>query len=514
LSYLAMDDETNTAPRPAPNLKRRLILSDIAASIVGWVVPMLAAPIVVHGVVDLRYRLAWALIGASATLVFIALQDMYLARVCMVRWAEAQGVARSVIGAGVVMVMIEQLVRADLPLREVTTAGVAALAAVLCARALFQGWLRRQRAEGRFVRDLILVGADADAVQLAAVMREHPELGYRARGYVGDPGYGDVLQAPWLGDVDRVAHAIEETGSSGALVVASALSSQTLNDVVRQLLARDINVQLSSGLRGIAQERFRATPLAYEPLFFIEPLSLSSWQLTIKRIADVATAVIALVVFAPLFAVIGLAIKLDSPGPVLFRQQRVGRDGALFTLLKFRTMTIDAEARQDVLLSNNERTDGPLFKMASDPRITRLGKVLRSSSLDELPQLINVLFGSMSLVGPRPALPDEVARFDEQLKMRARVTPGMTGLWQIEARDNPAFGPYRRLDLFYVENWSPFLDIRIVVATFFHLVGRTLRHLKGAVASEPAPAGPVPQSGGGVGQPDEPELIFARRVRS
>jgi exopolysaccharide biosynthesis polyprenyl glycosylphosphotransferase len=514
LSYEVMDDDSDSPPRSTPNLKRRLVCSDIVAATLGWAVPMIAAPVVLHGAVDLRHRLAWALIGVSATLVFIALQDLYLTRVCAIRWAETQGVARSVIGAGVTVVVIEQLVRAHLPLREVATAGLAAFTVVLCARGLFQGWLRRQRAEGRFVRDLILVGADTDAVELAAVMREHPELGFRARGYVGEPGYADVLQAPWLGAVHRVVDAVKETRSSGALAVASALPSQVLNDVVRELLAHDIDVQLSSGLRGIAQQRFRATPLAYEPLFFIEPISLSSWQLAIKRIADVVTAAIVLVTLAPLFAVIGLVIKLDSPGPVFFRQQRVGRDGKMFTLLKFRTMTTDAEVRQGGLLANNERTDGPLFKMTNDPRITRVGKVLRASSLDELPQLINVLLGSMSLVGPRPALPGEVAQFDERLKTRARVTPGMTGLWQIEARDNPAFGPYRRLDLFYVENWSPLLDIGIVAATFFHLLGRTLRQLRDVVVGGSAPIVPVTQGGGGVGRPDEPELVFARRVRS
>jgi lipopolysaccharide/colanic/teichoic acid biosynthesis glycosyltransferase len=166
-----------------------------------------------------------------------------------------------------------------------------------------------------------------------------------------------------------------------------------------------------------------------------------------------------------------------------------------------------------VLLSNNERTDGPLFKMASDPRITRVGRLLRASSLDELPQLVNVLTGSMSLVGPRPALPTEVAQFDERLKMRAQVTPGMTGLWQIEARDNPAFGPYRRLDLFYVENWSPLLDIGIIVATLFHLLGRTVHQLFAAATGGPVPVESVDHGGSGMGAPDDPQLTFARRIR-
>jgi exopolysaccharide biosynthesis polyprenyl glycosylphosphotransferase len=507
------DDEIDSRPQSTPNLKQRLIFSDVGTAALGWAVVMLMAPVVVGGGVDVTYRLAWAFIGAAATLAFIALQDLYLARVCMIRWTEIQGVARSVVGAGIVVVAVEQSLRADLPLREVVVAGVVAFSAILCARGLYHDWLGRHRAAGRFVRNLVLVGADADAVQLAAVMREHPELGFRAHGYVGDPALADQIGAPCLGPVEHAVEAVEETGSAGALVVASALAPQILNDVVRELLAHDIRVQLSSGLRGIAQHRFRATPLAYEPLFYIEPISLSSWQLAIKRIADIGTAAVALAILAPVFAVIGLVIKLDSPGPVFFRQQRVGRDGRLFTLLKFRTMTSDAEARQATLLSANERTDGPLFKMAFDPRITRFGKLMRASSIDELPQLVNVLLGSMSLVGPRPALPGEVAQFDERLKMRARVTPGMTGLWQIEARDNPAFGPYRRLDLYYVENWSPLLDLGIVVATAFHLLSRTLHYVTDIVVGGLQPIEPLPQGGGATASPADPQMTFARRIQ-
>src|SRR5690606_4259260 len=148
----------------------------------------------------------------------------------------------------------EQTLGGDVPLREVTAAAVAAFVALACTRGVYQGWLRRQRAAGRFVRDVILVGADDDAVQLADVMREHPELGFRPAGYVGAPGYDEVLGAPWLGGVERAAAAVTATGSAGALVVASALPPGVLNDVVRDLLAHDIRVQLSSGLRGIAQQ--------------------------------------------------------------------------------------------------------------------------------------------------------------------------------------------------------------------------------------------------------------------
>lgn len=470
---------------------------------------MILAPLMVNGAVDPIYRIQWSSLAIVTTLVLMVVQDLYLARVCTIRWRELQGIWRSVTGGGLMVLALEQLARADLPLREIAGSGALAICMIVTSRAMFAAWLRRQRAAGLFVRDVVIVGADGDAVELAAVMREHPELGFRACGFVGDPKFADKLRVPCLGEVKRAAAVVNDAGCSGALVVASAMQPETLNSVVRELLSRDIRVQLSSGLRGIAHQRFRATPLAYEPLFFIEPISLSSWQIVIKRAVDILGAMIALTVGAPLFATIAVAIKVDTRGPVLFRQQRVGRNGRLFSLLKFRSMVNDSERHRQALSVANERTDGPLFKMAGDPRITRMGSLLRACSLDELPQLFNVLAGSMSLVGPRPALPREVAQFDDRLKMRAQVKPGLTGLWQIEARDNPAFGPYRRLDLFYVENWSPMLDGRIMLATLVHVIARAFRHMRrGTVESSPR----SPQASHGLTiDIDECDLVVSHR---
>jgi len=170
---------------------------------------------------------------------------------------------------------------------------------------------------------------------------------------------------------------------------------------------------------------------------------------------------------------VAILIKLEDRGPIIFRQQRVGRDGQLFEMLKFRTMVVDAEALLATLQQTNER-NGPLFKMERDPRITRIGRFLRATSLDELPQLLNVLNGTMSLVGPRPALQSEVAAFPAELNARHDVRPGITGLWQVEARDNPSFDAYLRLDLFYVQNWSLSLDMVLLLGTVEQIVFRPL----------------------------------------
>jgi lipopolysaccharide/colanic/teichoic acid biosynthesis glycosyltransferase len=188
---------------------------------------------------------------------------------------------------------------------------------------------------------------------------------------------------------------------------------------------------------------------------------------------------------APLIALAAIAIKLDGGGPVLFRQMRVGRNGRTFQILKLRTMSGDAEHRLASLQHLNERDGGPLFKLTADPRVTRVGRLLRASSIDELPQLWNVVVGHMSLVGPRPALPSEAAVFDPRLATRHNVRPGVTGLWQLEGRDNPAFEEYRRLDVFYVENWSLLLDITILCATVPAVIGRGWRSLRHDEAPPP-----------------------------
>jgi exopolysaccharide biosynthesis polyprenyl glycosylphosphotransferase len=255
------------------------------------------------------------------------------------------------------------------------------------------------------------------------------------------------------------------------VVAMGTLDADSLTDMVRVLHAAGAHVHISSGLRRIDHRRLRALPLAYEPLFYVEPWALPTRQLLAKRALDVACSGLILLLTAPLLLLIALLVKLQDRGPVLFKQTRVGTNGQLFKLYKFRTMVVDAEARLAALAAQNDRM-GPLFKMAKDPRVTRVGRFLRASSLDELPQLLNVLRGDMSLVGPRPALPAEVEKFDDELRDRTRVKPGITGLWQVEARDNPSFAAYRRLDLYYVENWSVSLDIVILLATIEHVITR------------------------------------------
>jgi exopolysaccharide biosynthesis polyprenyl glycosylphosphotransferase len=273
----------------------------------------------------------------------------------------------------------------------------------------------------------------------------------------------------------------------GVVLCSSDLNPALMNRLVRNEQHRDRDLYLDPGISGIDARRVQALPIAYEPLLYVDAPSLSRVQLGIKRAFDVVVSVGLLVVLSPLLIAIAIAVKATDRGPVLFRQQRVGRDGVEFSMLKFRSMAVDAEARLATLRAAHNQRTGPLFKLDRDPRVTKVGRIIRAFSLDELPQLLNVARGDMSLVGPRPALPSEVAEFPPDLQARHSVQPGISGLWQVEARDNPSFDAYRRLDLFYVENWSLLLDLIILLGTLDHVILRPfLRRRERAV--QPAPA--------------------------
>jgi exopolysaccharide biosynthesis polyprenyl glycosylphosphotransferase len=219
-----------------------------------------------------------------------------------------------------------------------------------------------------------------------------------------------------------------------------------------------------------------STVVVLEPIgtteTYIRPrrVARSVWSISAKRLLDVAGSLAALLLFSPIILLAALAIFIDSGWPVIFSQRRVGRDGKLFTLYKFRSMTTDAETRLPEVLANNHITDGPTFKWKNDPRITRVGRILRKTSLDELPQLFNVLLGDMSLVGPRPPLESEVKKYEPWQHMRLAVKPGITGLWQVSGRSDLGFVEMVMLDVYYIETWSLLGDLVLLLRTPFAVV--------------------------------------------
>ena len=415
-------------------------------------------------------------VAVAVAMLAIASQGLYRSRTCGVRAVETVRLGRASAVAAIAAMVVAGLIDVDLGILAVVAAGAITWFMLSASRGLYAAWLRRA---GRKVGSAARSSSSARATR--ATSSSSWSTSTRRSG-CGSPVWSAPAcplaqwdgEVEWLGDLADTRAAVVTSGANGVIIAASDISGEDLNRLIRGLLRDGVHVQLSSGLRGIDQKRLRSLPLAHEPLFYLEPASLSSWQLVAKRAVDLVLASIILVLALPVLAIAALAVKLGDGGSVLFKQTRVGQDGHTFSLFKLRTMVMDAEERLVDLTFANERQDGPLFKLTQDPRRTKVGRILERTSLDELPQLINVLRGEMSLVGPRPALPHEVAQFDDELLDRQRVLPGITGLWQVEGRENPAFDVYRRLDLFYVENWSVGFDLAILMATFQSVLMRLL----------------------------------------
>ncbi|MEO6122859.1 MAG: sugar transferase [Ilumatobacteraceae bacterium] len=456
-------------------LKLVLIGSDAIAIILGYTLGLLSIGYPgYHGVFRFLALIAGALVAGTWA---IRSQGLLLSRVSSVRILELTRIARAVGLLAALVMLIDRVGKFDFAIHQVVLPSCLTLIFLCASRAFYRSWLSTSREHGAYVRRIALIGIDDEAVRLNHLFETHREIGSQVVGVIGsrEMAMANGLDALWLGDIDRAEALVAHVGASGVVVSPGGVPIAQLNSIVRTLVAKGIHVHLATGISGIDARRLRSTPVAHEPLLYVEAPSLGRAQLLVKRMMDVVLASLALLVLSPLLALIAALIKVDDRGPILFKQTRVGKGGRTFGVLKFRTMATDAESRLAKLQEANERK-GPLFKMVDDPRVTKIGRFLRTSGLDELPQLINVVRGEMSLVGPRPALPAEVELFPQDLRARDQVTPGISGLWQVEARDNPSFEAYRRLDLFYVENWSTTLDLMIILGTMEQFVSR-LVHL-------------------------------------
>jgi exopolysaccharide biosynthesis polyprenyl glycosylphosphotransferase len=456
------------------HLRAALIATDSLAIFTAWACTLLAWPASGRShLVSLGLAIAFTIGGIA----IINAHGLYLARNCAIRSFEMARIVRVSLLLGIAAWFGTRALHINFGTRwlygQDTVGTFATMAFLLIGRSSYRAWITSARRAGLYSRNVLIIGANAEAAQLHDLFLDHPDMGFRVVGLLGDrdDAIEHGLGAEWCGLPGDALGVLTSRHATGVIVTSGALTSQELDPLAATLQAWGAHVHLSPGVRRVDYRRLRSVPLAYQPLLYLEPSALAGWQIALKRAIDLLFSVFALVLASPLLAVIAVAVKLQDRGPIFFRQRRVGRDGQLFDVYKFRTMVVDAEAQLAALQENNERT-GPLFKMDDDPRVTKLGRWLRESSLDELPQLINVVKGEMSVVGPRPALPSEVEQFDDELLDRMRVRPGITGLWQVEARDNPSFAAYRRLDLYYVDNWSVGLDGVIIVATIEHVVAR------------------------------------------
>jgi exopolysaccharide biosynthesis polyprenyl glycosylphosphotransferase len=440
---------------------------------------------------------SWQELAFQATLVTATAlaamrsQDLWESRLNSVRSIELARITRAVVLMGLGTIVLDRGVRLYVHVEEIALGCATVWIALVGWRSTYRTWLGVQRTAGRFRRRVLIIGTDRRAMDLADLFETHPETGVEVVGIVGSAreartaGRSHLWRANYA-DADRVLAAADV---DGVVLCSSDINPALLDGLIRDEQRRDRELYLDPGLSGIDFRRVQALPIAHQPLLYVESPSLSRLQVACKRGFDVAMSLGMLVALSPVLLAVAAAIALTDRGPVLFRQRRVGRDGVPFEILKFRSMCVDAEARLAALRAEQNERTGPLFKLDRDPRVTAVGRFIRAFSLDELPQLLNVLRGEMSLVGPRPALPAEVAAFPADLHARHLVRPGITGLWQVEARDNPSFGAYRRLDLFYVGNWSLLLDLIILLGTVEQVL---VRPFMSRLAAAPGPARELP----------------------
>lgn len=340
-------------------------------------------------------------------------------------------------------------------------------------------WLARRiiavarEKHGRCITRLLIVGSESGVRDLAIALTRQPWSGYEVAGAcvsdqsptedINIPGVGKVRN---FGDESNVVRAVRITDSHAVAATASdRLAGRRLRDLSWDLEKLNIDLLVAPGVVDVAGPRLHMRPVAGLPLIHVEKPQYHGAKKFQKRLFDITFSILVLVCALPMLLVVAVAIKLNSKGPVFYRQERIGLDGQAFEMIKFRTMIDGADGMVDELADLNESEGGVLFKMRDDPRVTPVGRLLRKYSLDELPQFLNVLKRDMSVVGPRPPLASEVTSYDDYARRRLLVRPGITGLWQVSGRADLSWEDSVRLDLFYVENWSMMADLLIAVKT-------------------------------------------------
>ncbi len=310
--------------------------------------------------------------------------------------------------------------------------------------------------KGYGLRNVLIIGSGETASLLIRQFRASPQLGYRV-----------LAEIPMSGDaaIEQLGGALQAQPIDEVILADPSAGRETRLKMVDLCHDRHVSFKYAADLLDAAISNVIIETIIGRPMIEIKRTPLDGWGRILKRITDTFSSAIILLVLSPLLICVAIIIKLDSPGPVFYRSERVGERERRFGLYKFRSMVENAHAMKPELMKYNERNDGPLFKMKNDPRITRFGKFIRRTSLDELPQLYNILRGEMSMVGPRPHEPEEVRRYQKEQRKLLAIKPGITGLAQISGRSELNFNEEARLDIYYIEHWSPLLDFKILLRT-------------------------------------------------
>jgi len=463
-------------PRPRGGASRRYrrvaVGIAIADGITGMLAVMLCSALFRPG---LPPGWSWVLVGLTPIVLILVFTGYGLYRVTRLTPAQEFRRLFAAVSVGVIVLGLTVNVLAQLASDQrgyslgigwIGAMWILLLASVMIERKVWHGALYRMRLRGELAYRTLVVGANQEARDLATRLA-HGGVGYHAIGLVatGDEAVGVPVPQPApdiLGDVDGLPDTIERHDVDCLFVVSSAVGPERLTRVLQIARQTGVEVRISASMPEILVSRLSLQTIGGTLAMSLDTATLSGSQAALKRAFDIVVGSAVIVVSSPLWLAAALAVKGTSRGPVLFRQHRVGRHGRTFTIHKFRTMVVDAEQRRDELLALSR---GPLFKLETDPRLTRVGRFLRRWSIDELPQLIDVLRGDMSLVGPRPLVMFERSELQDWHLQRLEVPPGITGLWQVSGRSDLSFDECVQLDVFYIENWSVTYDLYILLKT-------------------------------------------------
>ena len=451
-------------------LRRKLLILDAVAGFSGAVASVVIRYDGQNPTVEgVRYQLLALLVGV-VWLVMLALGGGYDRRVIGLGTEEFRRVFNTGVRLLALLVLIGFVAKADVSRSVVVSTAVAVTVLTLLLRWVSRRVLHWQRRRGLCQHRVVAVGTPADVRSLVMSLGRAPHAGLTVVAACLTIRSATVpdTEVPVLGGVEDVADVVAEVAADTVAVASTggAAEGGGLRRLAWSLEGRDVDLLVAPALTDVAGPRLAVRPVDEVPLLEVAEPVFEGPRRVIKEVFDRTLAVVLLLMLALPMLLIALVVRLTSPGPALFRQTRIGQGGREFTLWKFRSMRL---ASGPIVLPDSD-VDGPIFKLREDPRVTGVGRVLRRWSLDELPQLFNVLSGDMSLVGPRPPLPAEVAKYGNDVRRRLLVKPGLTGLWQVSGRSDLPWEECVRLDLRYVENWSVSLDLLILIRTLFAVI--------------------------------------------
>jgi exopolysaccharide biosynthesis polyprenyl glycosylphosphotransferase len=394
---------------------------------------------------------------------FLVALGSYDQRVIGLGTEEARRVVMATLLTFAVVAGVSYLIRADISRAYAFISLPLGLILIIGSRIFWRRWLYQQRAIGRFMYKTVVIGSDIAVAELAEKFTEDSYCGYLVVGKMDLPRGANKKDTQWLSQLDTIL--LRENADAVAIDPGEDAPDNAVQQLAWHLEGRQIDLLISPGMLDLAGPRLTMRPASGLPLLHLDEATLSRPQRAAKRALDLFVSVVAIVLLSPVFLVAAVAIRVTSRGPILFKQTRIGRGGTEFTMLKFRTMRVDADDQREQLREDYDLSD-PLFKLDNDPRVTRVGRFMRRWSIDELPQFFNVLGSSMSVVGPRPHPVDDVERYEIEAFRRLALKPGLTGLWQVSGRSQLSWAQSLKLDLYYIERWTLLGDILLMLRTF------------------------------------------------